>query len=398
MTPSLLQELKSRFAAYLERFATDDPDVERHYRLKRLHTEEVCANIVAIARGEGASADQLLLAEAVALFHDLGRFPQYCRYRTFRDSDSVNHAGLSVRVLREEGTLCDLPEAEQRTILQAVALHNVYVMPSSLPPERRFFLALIRDADKLDIMRVFLDHFRGPAAERASGATLGLPDEPGCSPEVLAAIERGEMARLATLATQNDFKLMLFSWVYDLNCATTFRLLQERQLLDALAATLLLGCDAANAQAAVAAFRGLPHRMELVRTVNSVPWYEDSKATNVGSVRKALASFDNITLIAGGKDKGGSYAPLAELVRERVRHLVLIGEAKERIARELGHLTDTRLTGSLEEAVTLAAALTGPGGVVLFSPACSSFDMFKDYAERAERFKALVRALPEERG
>ena len=136
--------------------------------------------------------------------------------------------------------------------------------------------------------------------------------------------------------------------------------------------------------------------MELVRELNGVRWYEDSKATNVGSVEKALASFDNITLIAGGKDKGGSYAPLEELVRERVRHLVLIGEARERIARELGHLTDTHLTGSLEEAVESAAALTGPGGVVLFSPACSSFDMFKDYAERAERFKALVRALPEE--
>ena len=70
--------------------------------------------------------------------------------------------------------------------------------------------------------------------------------------------------------------------------------------------------------------------------VNGVRWYEDSKATNVGSVEKALASFDGITLIAGGKDKGGSYAPLAELVRTRVRHMVLIGEAKERIAAELG--------------------------------------------------------------
>ena len=168
-------------------------------------------------------------------------------------------------------------------------------------------------------------------------------------------------------------------------------------IMAALASTLLLGCGAADAQAAVSAFRGLPHRMELVRTVNGVPWYEDSKATNVGSVQKALASFNEITLIAGGKDKGGSYAPLAELVSERVCHMVLIGEARERIARELGALTDTHLTGSLEEAVTLAAALTEPGGVVLFSPACSSFDMFKDYAERAERFKALVRALPEDR-
>lgn len=166
-------------------------------------------------------------------------------------------------------------------------------------------------------------------------------------------------------------------------------------IMAALAAALLTGCTAAASQDAVTAFRGLPHRMELVRTVNGIPWYEDSKATNVGSVEKALASFDNITLIAGGKDKGGSYAPLAELVRARVRHMVLIGEAKERIARELGGLTDTRLAGSLEEAVQLAHELTGAGGVVLFSPACSSFDMFRDYEERAERYKALVRSLEE---
>ncbi|HEX5774117.1 MAG TPA: cyanophycin synthetase, partial [Geomobilimonas sp.] len=166
-------------------------------------------------------------------------------------------------------------------------------------------------------------------------------------------------------------------------------------IMAALATTLLMGCDAVTCQNAVASFRGLPHRMELVRTVNGVPWYEDSKATNVGSVEKALASFHNITLIAGGKDKGGSYAPLTELVGSRVLHMVLIGEAKERIAHELGHLTDTHMAASLEEAVQTAASLTEPGGIVLFSPACSSFDMFRDYEERAERYKSLVRALEE---
>lgn len=238
MTRSALHELKAWFASYLERFATDDPDEERHYRLKRLHTEQVCANIVAIAAGEGATPDALVLAEIIALFHDLGRFPQYRQYRTFRDSDSINHAGLAVTVLREEGVLRLLPATEQRTILQAVALHNAFAIPTSLPPDGRFFLSLIRDADKLDIMRVFVEHFLTPAGERASGATLGLPDEPFCSPAVITAVEQGEMARLATLATQNDFKLMLLSWVYDLNCATTFRLLSERRLLDAMAGML----------------------------------------------------------------------------------------------------------------------------------------------------------------
>jgi UDP-N-acetylmuramoylalanine--D-glutamate ligase len=165
-------------------------------------------------------------------------------------------------------------------------------------------------------------------------------------------------------------------------------------IMAALAATLLSGCNAACAGQAVASFSGLRHRMELVQRVNGVGWYEDSKGTNVGSVVKSLESFPgNITLIAGGKDKGGSYEPLAELVRERVAHLILIGEAKQRMREALGHLTDTRFAETLENAVAEAHRLTLPGGVVLFSPACSSFDMFRDYEERAQRFIAAVQAL-----
>jgi UDP-N-acetylmuramoylalanine--D-glutamate ligase len=163
-----------------------------------------------------------------------------------------------------------------------------------------------------------------------------------------------------------------------------------------LATTLLMGCAAGPALAAVEAFPGLPHRMELVATVSGVPYYNDSKGTNVGSVVKSLESFPgNITLIAGGRDKGGEYAPLAGLVKERVRHLILLGEAKERMRDVLGHLTDTILVASLEEAVQEAHRLARPGEIVLFSPACSSFDMFRNFEERGERFALLVRSLPE---
>lgn len=164
-------------------------------------------------------------------------------------------------------------------------------------------------------------------------------------------------------------------------------------IMAAMACALLLGCSGDETFDVVQEFEPLHHRMEFVREVNGVSWYEDSKATNVGSVQKALESFQEITLIAGGKDKGGTYAPLAELVRERVRHLILIGEAAGRMAAELGGLADTHLAGSLEEAVFLAAQLTAPGGTVLMSPACSSFDMFRDYEERAQRFIAAVKAL-----
>lgn len=164
-------------------------------------------------------------------------------------------------------------------------------------------------------------------------------------------------------------------------------------ILAALGSALLMGCSPEKALAAVESFGALHHRMEFVRELNGVGYYEDSKATNVGSVEKALESFENITLIAGGKDKGGSYAPLAELVQERVRHLILIGEAADRMQVELGKLTDTRRADTLENAVQLAAELTEPGGTVLMSPACSSFDMFRDYEERAERFIAAVKGL-----
>jgi UDP-N-acetylmuramoylalanine--D-glutamate ligase len=167
-------------------------------------------------------------------------------------------------------------------------------------------------------------------------------------------------------------------------------------IMASLAATLLMRCDGECAYAAVKSFKGLPHRMEFVEEVNGVCWYEDSKGTNVGSVVKSLESFDSgITLIAGGKDKGGSYAPLAPLVSARVSHLILIGEAKERMNEALGSLTDTHLVATLQDAVALASSLANPGEVVLFSPACSSFDMFKDYLDRANQFKAAVKALKE---
>ncbi|HET6420412.1 MAG TPA: UDP-N-acetylmuramoyl-L-alanine--D-glutamate ligase [Geobacteraceae bacterium] len=166
-------------------------------------------------------------------------------------------------------------------------------------------------------------------------------------------------------------------------------------IMAALASTLLMGCDPRSALAVVEGFSGLHHRMELVKIVDDVAYYNDSKGTNVGSVVKSLESFaGNVTLIAGGRDKGGDYSPLASLVKERVKHLVLLGEARQRIFDSLGNLTDTHLVESLEEAVFAAWRLTAPGGVVLFSPACSSFDMFRNYEERGDRFAAIVRGLP----
>jgi len=165
-------------------------------------------------------------------------------------------------------------------------------------------------------------------------------------------------------------------------------------VMAALVAPLCAGCPPEVAWQAARTFTGLPHRMALVRELDGVSWYDDSKGTNIGSVVMSLAGLEApVTLIAGGKDKGGDFGILAEAVRSKVRNLVLIGEAAERMARELDGCTTIHRAGSLEEAVQLAQQLTPAGGAVLLSPGCSSFDMFKSYIERGERFAACVRQL-----
>jgi len=165
-------------------------------------------------------------------------------------------------------------------------------------------------------------------------------------------------------------------------------------MMAALTAARIFGCSKKAIQDALNRFKGLEHRLEFVREIGGVRFYNDSKGTNVGSVVKSLQSFSEpVILIAGGKDKNGDLGPLEELIRKQVKHLILIGEAKERMNRELGGLTDTVIVKTMEEAVLIAHRKAKAGEVVLLSPACSSFDMFKDYKERGKIFKETVRKI-----
>lgn len=172
----------------------------------------------------------------------------------------------------------------------------------------------------------------------------------------------------------------------------------EHNIENAMAAmipALLQGCPAELAWKAVCSFSGLEHRMQLVRQLNKVAWYNDSKGTNVGSVMKSLAGFSSgVTLIAGGKDKGGDYKLLRPLLKQKVDHLILIGEAAQKMATDLSGSCEIRLAAGLESAVQQAYEITVTGGTVLLSPACSSFDMFANFQVRGFEFERLVRQLP----
>ena len=165
-------------------------------------------------------------------------------------------------------------------------------------------------------------------------------------------------------------------------------------MMAAIAAAKSAGVSASAIQKVLEEFPGLEHRLEFVREKDGVRYYNDSKGTNVGAVVKSLASFsDPVILLAGGVDKGGDYGILRQEIRQKVRRLVLFGEAQEIIARALGDLTETVIVENLEAAVGDAFAHARAGEVVLLSPACSSFDMFRNYAERGQVFKSLVQAL-----
>lgn len=236
MTEEDLRGFKAWFQSFTDSFRFDDEKDRGNIALKVKHTLMVCSDISEIARGEGIGPADALLAEAVALFHDVGRFPQYERYRTFMDAHSVNHGELGAKLLREKGLLEGLDDEERRAILTAVKYHNAFALPSGCGRRELLFLRLVRDADKLDIWRVFSEYYEG--LHRPSAAGLGLPDEEGYSDEMLSHVLGGGPAPMGRMRTLNDFRLVQLSWVNDLNFRTTSRLLLERDYIRRIAAHL----------------------------------------------------------------------------------------------------------------------------------------------------------------
>jgi UDP-N-acetylmuramoylalanine--D-glutamate ligase len=162
----------------------------------------------------------------------------------------------------------------------------------------------------------------------------------------------------------------------------------------ASAMALLAGCPEDAVINSLREFSGLEHRLEFVREIDGVLYFNDSKGTNVGAVIKSLESFTQpIILIAGGRDKAGDFAQLSQLVKERVKALVLIGEASEKIKRALGGSTDTVMAKDLKDAIEISRDKAVNGDVILLSPACASFDMFLDFEDRGRQFKNIVMEL-----
>jgi UDP-N-acetylmuramoylalanine--D-glutamate ligase len=202
-------------------------------------------------------------------------------------------------------------------------------------------------------------------------------------------------------ADRADFRLIEGSIVYDRQIVLRLADTKLRgshnieNLMATLAAGLARGLSFEEMVPPLCGYEPRPHRCEFVREVAGVGYINDSKATNLDAVEKALLAQNKpVILIAGGKDKGFTFEPLRPLLKERVRSTILIGEMAERIARDWDGAVRCEIANSLADAVERAHAAAKSGEVVLFSPGTSSFDMFKSYADRGDQFRALVHALP----
>ena len=168
----------------------------------------------------------------------------------------------------------------------------------------------------------------------------------------------------------------------------------EENILAAALAAASMDVPADVVQSVIDTYGGLPHRVEWVRGLRGIDFYDDSKATNVGAVVKALENFDRpVLLLLGGRDKLGSYEPLTRPLRERGKEAFVFGEAAPRLLDALAGVLPVRAFGSLDPAFHAAVSAAQSGDVVLLSPACSSFDQYSSYAERGDHFKRLVAQL-----
>jgi UDP-N-acetylmuramoylalanine--D-glutamate ligase len=168
-------------------------------------------------------------------------------------------------------------------------------------------------------------------------------------------------------------------------------------VLAAVGAGVLMGCDPERIRSAVRGFKAVEHRLEFVATIHGVQYFNDSKATNVDATIKALESFPaNIHLILGGKDKGSDYTVLNDLLRQRVKKVYTIGAAAAKIESQIRSAADIVHAETLESALKHAASAAVAGDAVLLAPACASFDQFKSYEHRGRVFKDAVQALAEQ--
>jgi len=228
--------VKKWFEIFVHGFSTGIDLIDSAICLKVKHTENVAREILDISNSLGLGPEDCFLAEIIAILHDTGRFEQFARYHTYSDTKSENHALLGVNIINNVGVLDGLDPMDSALIGAVVSYHNCAVVPETEDMRFLFFLKLLRDADKIDILRVVTDHYQGLNTNDA--IEIGLPDTPGVSQAIVQCLIHGKIARVEDMKTLNDFKLLQAGWIFDINFPRTFEIIKNRKYLDKIYAVL----------------------------------------------------------------------------------------------------------------------------------------------------------------
>ena len=232
MTELQIGRIRKWWELYVRRFDAGDADLRRNMRLKESHTHRVCREALSIVTSLGLPPEDLRIAEAVVLLHDVGRFVQYARYRTFADGKSENHALLGLKILRKERVLRHLPVHLQSIIRRAIRYHNRAEVPPVKDRRILFFARVLRDADKLDIWRTVVAYYNTPPGRRNHAITIGLPDVEGVTAGVMGDLRAGRIVARQNVKNLNDFKLLQLGWVFDTNFLPTLQAVRRRGYLE----------------------------------------------------------------------------------------------------------------------------------------------------------------------
>ncbi|MHC1788373.1 HD domain-containing protein [Solidesulfovibrio sp.] len=215
-----IEATRAWFAVFFAVHAVETPRDAVCMELKRRHCEQVMAEARQLALALDLAPHLVSLATIAGLCHDVGRFPQYQQYKTFSDAQSVNHGLLGARALTRHGGLAGLAPRDRALVRLAVVVHNRRTLPPALTfgrdPAALVLARIVRDADKIDIVRIMLDHYTNPG-DKDEVVFLGLPDRPEqFNPAIIADIEAGKIGNYTHMASINDFALLLLSWINDM--------------------------------------------------------------------------------------------------------------------------------------------------------------------------------------
>lgn len=242
MEQEQLKKFRRWFDDYVAGFYGDDDFLNANLKLKEHHSRRVCQEMLYLANQVNLTDNQRRMAEVISLFHDIGRFEQFTKYRTYNDFRSVDHCLLGLEVLREAKVLDAVAGEERELIEKAIEYHGRKDLPADLDGQCLLFSKLIRDADKLDVLYVVTQYYRQYRDNPGNFLLeVEFPDNPAYSAEVIEAILRGELIDYTRLRTLNDVKLLQLGWVYDINFTATLKRVKRRKflkkLLDFLPAT-----------------------------------------------------------------------------------------------------------------------------------------------------------------